>query len=70
MRVQIIFSVSLLLLGLLAAVSLPGRSAATLCFYTGERTSGTNKLCSYDCAGSEAVITLKAYEVCPTTINR
>jgi hypothetical protein len=42
----------------------------TTCFKTGERTSGMNKICYYDCLGSEAAITIKSTELCPLSINR
>lgn len=40
------------------------------CFKTGERTSGMNKICFYDCLGSEAAITISSVELCPLTIER
>ena len=42
---------------------------AAVCFKTGERTSGMNKICYYDCMGSEAAITIGAVELCPLSIN-
>jgi hypothetical protein len=42
---------------------------ALMCFKTGEQISGLNKLCFYDCAGSGASITVKAYQLCPLSIN-
>ena len=42
----------------------------TTCIKTGERISGTNKICYYDCAGSEAAITVKSHQLCPPTITR
>ena len=47
----------------------PIRLAAT-CFKSGERTSGMNKICYYDCMGSTAAITISSVELCPRTINR
>ncbi len=44
--------------------------AAVLCFKTGERISGLNKICFYDCLGSAAAITIKSFELCPLTIRR
>lgn len=38
-------------------------------FYTGERISGMNKLCYYDYLGSEFVLTLKSYQLCPVTVT-
>lgn len=43
---------------------------AVTCFKTGERTSGMNKICFYDCLGSEAAITIKSTELCPLSIKR
>lgn len=43
---------------------------AVLCFYQGEHTSGLNKICFYDCLGSQAAITVRATSLCPQTINR
>ena len=43
---------------------------AVVCFLTGERVSGLNKICYYDCLGSEAAITINAVAPCPLSINR
>ena len=43
---------------------------AAMCFSSGERTSGMNKICYYDCLGGQAAITIKSYELCPLSINR
>lgn len=43
---------------------------AMLCFSTGERQSGMNKICYYDCAGSSAAITVSSTELCPLSINQ
>ena len=43
---------------------------AATCFLSGERTSGMNKICYYDCMGSEAAITIESYDICPLSINR
>ena len=40
------------------------------CFKQGEVTSGVNKICTYNCAGSAAAITQGAVSLCPLTINR
>ena len=42
---------------------------AATCFKTGERTSGMNKICYYDCLGSETAITISSIELCPLTIR-
>ena len=44
--------------------------AEMTCFLSGEKVSGMNKICFYDCAGSEAAITVKSYELCPLTIKQ
>lgn len=46
------------------------RLAATTCFKSGEQTSGMNKICYYNCLGSQAAITIGAVELCPLTIER
>ena len=43
---------------------------AVLCFKTGEQVSGLNKICYYNCLGSQAAITIKAFQLCPLSINR
>jgi hypothetical protein len=43
---------------------------ATTCFSSGEQISGTNKICYYDCLGSQVAINVKSYELCPLTIKR
>ena len=47
----------------------PQRLAVT-CFKTGEQTSGMNKICYYDCLGSQAAITIGATQLCPLSIQR
>lgn len=42
---------------------------AVMCFKTGERTSGMNRICYYDCLGSEAAITISSVELCPLSIQ-
>lgn len=44
--------------------------AELVCFKTGEKTSGLNKICFYNCAGSEAAITVSSAELCPLSIKR
>ncbi len=41
-----------------------------ICFKTGERISGMNKICYYNCLGSEAAITIGATDLCPLSIER
>ncbi|MEE8263161.1 MAG: hypothetical protein V3R83_11925 [Gammaproteobacteria bacterium] len=43
---------------------------AVLCFLTGERVSGFNKICFYNCLGSMAAITIPSLQFCPLSINR
>jgi hypothetical protein len=42
---------------------------ALLCFFKYEEPAGMNKICHYDCAGSGAAITVRAYQLCPLSIN-
>ncbi len=46
------------------------RPTGILCFKTGEQISGMNKICYYNCAGSEAAITVGVAELCPLSIER
>jgi hypothetical protein len=43
---------------------------AMTCFQTGEQISGMNKICYYDCLGSQAAITISSVQLCPLTIQR
>ena len=43
---------------------------ALLCFLTGEYISGLNRICLYDCLGSQAAITVSSAQLCPLSINR
>ena len=38
-------------------------------FLSGEQISGQNKICFYDVQGSGYTLTIKAYQVCPPTIQ-
>ena len=42
---------------------------AVTCFKKGEYSSGFNKICIYNCLGSDRAITIKNIELCPLTIN-
>jgi hypothetical protein len=43
---------------------------AMTCFKSGEQTSGMNKICYYNCLGSQAAITIPAISLCPLSIDR
>lgn len=43
---------------------------ALACYKKGDRVSGQNRICTYSCSGQETVITIKATELCPLTIDR
>jgi hypothetical protein len=47
----------------------PEDAYAAMCFKTGERVSGMNKICYYDCLGSTVAITISSIELCPLSIN-
>lgn len=40
------------------------------CFSRGERQSGMNKICFYDCLGSGHAVTQSAVSLCPLTVSR
>ena len=42
----------------------------TMCYSQGERTSGMNKICFYDCLGSAHAVTQNAVSLCPLTIQQ
>ena len=44
-------------------------NSATTCFKKGEYTSGFNKICTYNCMGSDVAITIKNTQLCPLTIQ-
>lgn len=44
--------------------------AQITCFKSGEQVSGMNKICFYDCLGSQAAITISSAQLCPLTIQR
>ena len=43
---------------------------AVVCFLQGEVISGFNKICYYDCLGSQAAITIASVQLCPLNIQR
>ncbi len=57
------------LVALLAACAILASSAyACTAFFKHEYTSGMNKVCTYDHLGSDYVITVKSYQLCPITV--
>jgi hypothetical protein len=65
-----------LLLGLVFGLSgfsseptAPPAAVQTVCMAAGERTSGMNKICYYDCLGSTRAVTQSAVSLCPLSIN-
>lgn len=40
-----------------------------LCFLSSEYVSGQNRICIYSCAGSQAAITVPAYQLCPLQVD-
>ncbi len=40
------------------------------CFFRRETVSGANRLCVYDCMGSEAAMTISSAQICPGTMTR
>jgi len=54
---------------LVVAVLLAATAYAGTAFYTGERTSGMNKVCYYDYLGSTYTANVRSYQMCPTSIR-
>lgn len=48
----------------------PGAPVGATCFIKGERESGQNKMCFYDCLGSEYAVNTASYGVCAPQIQR
>ena len=58
------------LLALMFAVAYPTITAnAVTCFKSYEYVSGFNKICVYNCLGSDRAITIQSTQLCPLTIN-
>jgi len=49
--------------------STPPPAYAIMCFNSGYRISGLNKICYYRCGNGTAAITVRSYELCPLTIE-
>lgn len=66
MRIKyiVIYLIIILLVALIANVANAGTA-----FYSGSYTSGLNRICIYNYLGSDVAITIKSYQVCPTTIE-
>ena len=47
----------------------PSIQKAATCFSKGSKNSGHNKICFYDCVGSEFAITIPVTSLCPLTIQ-
>ena len=45
------------------------QSNSRTCFKINERTSGTNKICSYNCMGSEVTRNIRSTQICPISIK-
>jgi len=45
-------------------------SALSACFFSHERVSGLNKLCTYDCVDGQRSITISATSLCPLQLYR
>jgi hypothetical protein len=51
------------------ALSVFSFSIAQACFLSGERTSGMNKICFYNCVSGTKAITISAVSLCPLSIS-
>lgn len=59
-----------LFVAVMVALSFAFAGYSETCFSTGEKTSGMNKICYYNCVSGEAAITIKGTQLCPLTIKR
>jgi hypothetical protein len=69
---NVILALAILAISASAIVAEPKATpfeVAMLCNKTGQRISGRNKICFYNCAGSEAATTVKSYKTCPISID-
>ena len=53
----------------LSAGFLVNDAYAVTCFKKGEYISGFNKICIYNCLGSDRAITIRSTQLCPLSIN-
>lgn len=53
-----------------SARSTPERANALTCYARGERISGMNKICYYDCLGSAHTVTQSSVSLCPLSVQR
>ena len=56
--------------GLLGGKSSNTSSRSLSCFKINERVSGTNKICSYNCMGSEVTRNIRSTQICPISIKQ
>jgi hypothetical protein len=54
-------------IALLATLSM---NASAACFFSHERVSGMNKICTYDCVDGQRSITISATSLCPLQLYR
>ena len=47
----------------------PSNQVAVMCTKSGEQTSGMNKICYYNCLGSQVAINVSATALCPLSID-
>ena len=59
-----------LIITLVIVLTIIGTAYASTCFYKGERLNGLYRTCYYDCAGGTVAISVKAYEMCPLSIQQ
>jgi len=56
-------------ISMMSFIFMISNAKAIMCFLKDDYVSGLNKICIYDCAGSDAAITVESYELCPLTID-
>lgn len=51
-------------------IAVLGSVSANACFLKGEKVSGMNKICFYDCVDGERAITIGATDLCPLNLSK
>lgn len=55
---------------LIMVVAMTAPMTVSACFLSGERISGMNKICYYDCVSGTRAITISAISLCPLSLYR
>jgi len=53
-----------------AGSTVPGQPGATKCIYKSQSVSGFNKICIYNCMGSDHAVNMRALDICPLNVTK